>query len=747
MFFALARRWFYLFTPLLILFVDSMPFSVNANPTQFSVTVKADCLGCTLAEQFPFLYSQLHGETGWIARTRQFGKHSVAGLEATVSSTPMQMPQGLKPLEQQAWIAMAQRGQMQLLMPQHYNGSTVIEKGAVRVEVQPIGAQPARAEQQGKTLVYKNAYPNTNSLQVIKQGKSEEFLYLRNSSAPKTFDYRVKVGNGVQVHSQAGSVAFLDSQGQGVRIEKPWLVDSNGQRSESAVHWQILEGGKHLRLVVMPLGLHYPMVVDPSWTTTGSMNMRRGRHTATLLPDGTVLVAGGFNSNNISALNSAELYNPQLGTWSNAGSMAISRVGHTATLLPNGRVLVAGGLNYSSSGSGIILSSAELYDPVLGSWSSTPSMSTVRQFHTATLLPNGKVLVAGGSDSNNTAISSAELYDPSTSTWSSTGSMTMARQSHTATLLPDGKVLVAGGYDPTILSTLSSAELYDPLTSTWSSTGSMTMARQIHTATLLPNGKVLVAGGSGDSADLYSPQNGTWSSTASMSTSRRSHTATLLPNGTVLVAGGFNGNGIILNSTESYDPAAGNWSSTGSMNTPRYSHTATLLPNSALLVAGGVINGSVVAFSAELYSSTPASLSYYSLTACRIVDTRKTASPSLPIGTPVSFVVNAGGSAFNYSSQGGSATGCGIPTDAKAVFFNFVAVNATGSGNLQAWPFGTLIPNASVLNYANLPELDIANGIVLPVCDPLTISCTSDLNVRANQSTAKLVIDVVGYFK
>jgi N-acetylneuraminic acid mutarotase len=547
----------------------------------------------------------------------------------------------------------------------------------------------------------------------------------------------------VKIRSVAGSIAFVDSRGQGIRIERPWLVDSSGKRSESAVHWQILEEGKRLRLIVMPLGLQYPIVLDPSWTTTSSMTMRRGRHTATLLPNGTVLVAGGFMMNNVTALNSAELYNPQLGTWSNTGSMAISRAGHTATLLPNGRVLVAGGLNYNnSSGIGIVLSSAELYDPVSGSWSSIPSMSTAREFHTATLLPNGKVLVAGGSDS--TTLNSAELYDPSTSTWSNTGSMTMAREFHTATLLPNGKVLVAGGSDST---TLNSAELYDPSTSTWSNTGSMTMIRRSHTATLLPNGKVLVAGGSGDSADLYDPQNGTWTSTASMSTSRRSHTATLLPNGTVLVAGGFNGNGIILNSAELYDPVAGTWSNTGSMSTPRYSHTETLLPNGELLVAGGVINGAVVASSAELYSLKPANLSYYPLTACRIVDTRNTTSPNLPVGSPTSFTVNAGGSSGSYSTQGGSTTGCGIPTDAKAIFFNFVAVNPSGSGFFQAWPFGTAIPTASVLNYANASGLNLANGIVLPVCDPSTATCTKDLNVQANQSSIQLVVDAVGYFK
>jgi kumamolisin len=144
---------------------------------------------------------------------------------------------------------------------------------------------------------------------------------------------------------------------------------------------------------------------------------------------------------------------------------------------------------------------------------------------------------------------------------------------------------------------------------------------------------------------------------------------------------------------------------------------------------------------------TAANLRFYPLPSCRIVDTRNTSVPNLPVGTPTAFVVNGGGSTFNYASQGGSAIGCGIPTDAKAVFFNFVAVNVSGSGFFQAWPSGSAIPTASVLNYANVPNLNIANGIVLPICDSTKTTCTKDLSVQANQASMQLVVDVGGYFK
>jgi WD40 repeat protein len=738
----LPRRWFSLLVALLIVLMDLMPLSATPLQTQFEVAVQADCLSCTLAKQFPVLHPQLQGEVEWEIRQQLIGKQTVVGLEATVASSNIHPPMGLKLQEQQAWMAMAMREQMHLFLPPTYNGITVVEQGKVRVEVQPLRVQSAKAERQGKTLVYKNAYSNTDSLQVIKQGQSEEFLYLRNSNSPKVFDYKVKVSQGVKIRSVEGSVAFVDSRGQGVRIERPWLVDSTGKRIETAVHWQILEGGKRLRLVVMPLGLRYPLVVDPSWTTTGSINTARVDHTATLLPNGKVLVTGGRGNGN-NSLASAELYDPQAATWTTTGSMSTAREGHTATLLPNGKVLVTGGLGTSGS-----VSSAEVFDPQTGLWASTSSLNVARAVHTATLLPNGTILVAGGSTDR-----AAEIYDPSTESWTITGSLSVARSVHTATLLPDGTVLVAGGLGYDNGNYLSSSELYNPQTGIWSPAGLLNTARYFHRATLLKNGMVLVNGGANlgaaplggvlNSAELYDPVAGNWTVTAYMSNARAVHTATLLSNGTVLVAGGF-----LTNSTaEIYDPSTGVWSATASMNKARYYHTASLLPNSKVLVTGGTDSDGNYFSNAELYDLTSVSLSYYPLPSCRIVDTRNTASSNLPIGSPVTYTVNQGGATFDYSSQGGSASGCGIPTDAKAVFFNFVAVNAVGSGHLQAWPFGTSIPTASVLNYANAPGLNIANGIVLAVCDPSATTCSKDLNVQANQSTIKLVVDVVGYFK
>jgi N-acetylneuraminic acid mutarotase len=337
-----------------------------------------------------------------------------------------------------------------------------------------------------------------------------------------------------------------------------------------------------------------------AWTATGSTIQPRTDHTATLLGDGRVLVAGGGgsatpDSYSFFTLATAELYDPGSGSWTATGSMTGGRVLHTATLLPDGKVLVAGGADGLTETSVNALASAELYDPSTGSWSATGNMTQARARHTATLLPNGKVLVVGGSGSGSgsDSLASAELYDPVSGTWTATGSLIEARTYHTATLLPDGMVLVAGG-DGSTGPQLGSAELYDPSSGSWTATGNLNgEGRGGHTATLLPDGRVLVLGGTSSrgalaSAELFDVGSGTWTATGNLIDARSYHTATLLLNGRVLVAGGYGtGTGPHLDSAELYDPGNGTWTATVSMNAARASHTATLLPDGKVLVVGG----------------------------------------------------------------------------------------------------------------------------------------------------------------
>jgi large repetitive protein len=219
-------------------------------------------------------------------------------------------------------------------------------------------------------------------------------------------------------------------------------------------------------------------IYDPATGTfspTGSMAVARTIPTATLLADGRVLIAGGGNGSAGVCFASAEVYDPGTGAFSPTGTMTNLRCGHDATVLPDGRVLLTGGATNWVGSTGQL--SAELYDPATGTFSRTGSMADARAIHTATRLLDGRVLIAGGSASPISlarSLLSVELYDPATGTFSPTGPMATARAWHTATRLPDGRVLVTGG-DSVAWDLsgpfLSSAEIYDPATGTFSPAG------------------------------------------------------------------------------------------------------------------------------------------------------------------------------------------------------------------------------------------------------------------------------------
>jgi WD40 repeat protein len=305
---------------------------------------------------------------------------------------------------------------------------------------------------------------------------------------------------------------------------------------------------------VTPGSLSSAEIYDPAtgqWTKTGPMARAHSGHTATLLKDGRVLIVAGCDTHA-----TAEIYDPATGKFSPAAKVAVdSTCASTATLLADGRVLIAGGYGVSSASK-----LAELFDPATGKFTRTGSLHTARGDAQAALLPDSRVLVIGGDQATNTPsevdLDSAEIYDPATGKFSEAGKMETPRTDFSATLLTNGKVLVAGGEDINAAGPafFDSAELYDPATGQFSPTGSMTVGRSNASAvdwgslytSLLADGRALFAGGADlqsaterATAEIYDPATGKFSATTSPPPDKSPYgiPAVTLKDGRVLIPG------------------------------------------------------------------------------------------------------------------------------------------------------------------------------------------------------------------
>jgi hypothetical protein len=342
-----------------------------------------------------------------------------------------------------------------------------------------------------------------------------------------------------------------------------------------------------------------------AWSPVPDLVNIRGTTTVVLLKDGKALAAGGGVGQ--IAIAASEIFDPTAGVWQNTGAMNQARRGHQAVLLGDGKVLVAGGIS-----EGELLASAEVYDPGTGRWTTVAPMNTPRLGSTLTLLANGNVLATGGTSADTAAgagggqtirpDNTAEIYNTQANRWTRTAAaMSTPRFEHTATLLDDGRVLIAGGQGPPISGSsaaLATTEIYDPAVDSFRKSNDMGDARFNHAAVKLPDRTVMVVGGAGGTngdtslatAEVFNPGDGSWTSAGALSGSRTGHVATVFSDGRVLVAGGESvtrGSRRSLASAEIFTLDKREWRSAGNMNCPRSEASAALLGDGSVLVVAG----------------------------------------------------------------------------------------------------------------------------------------------------------------
>lgn len=343
----------------------------------------------------------------------------------------------------------------------------------------------------------------------------------------------------------------------------------------------------------------------------GDLLQGRDMGMAATLPDGRVLVTGGVGLDENgwgTYLATSELFDPETNTFSPTGAMGQGRDGN-AVIVPllDGRVLVAGGISQDATGQNVALASAEVYDPATGAFTPTANdMSSVRFFHAAVRLRDGRVLITGGWGDGQ-RLASADLYDPATNRFTRVGDMTIERNGHTATLLPDGRVLVAGGLT-TDAEIVASAEVFDPATGRFRRTGSLAGPRMMATSSNLADGSPLILGGMDNgewraAGEIYATATRRFSTTAALRWPRADHAQTTLPDGRVLVTGGVGAEEGDWRA-ERYDPAKRRFEAVANLSLGRGRAATALLHDGRVLVAGGVRPWEPPLAYAEVYMPT-----------------------------------------------------------------------------------------------------------------------------------------------
>ncbi|MFO0648203.1 MAG: DUF1566 domain-containing protein [Polyangiales bacterium] len=475
---------------------------------------------------------------------------------------------------------------------------------SVWVTTREYAATSARAEVVRGVVVYAGAVAGGDLLYKLTPTHVDEYLYLRRPPARLVRRARIERGPGVASLRQTSSILEVIDRGGDARLRltPPLARASDGKRRRGTVR---LEGDD----IVMEIdlqGLAAPVLVDPDWSTTGTMTVGHWQDSAWRMRDGRVMVVAGCSLSGCPAsfaqsacgqvLADTETWSEATGTWTAGRPLATARYAFGGAALDGGDYLVAGGC--LTVGCTQTTDAAERYQQSANAWVAAGALTARRSNLAMVTLADGSALAIGGCDTGpcSTAV---DRFDPATNTWTARAPLPSPRGHATATVLADGRVLVAGGCaDTTCATILGSAVLYDPAANTWRSAGTLADARSGHSATALPSGGVLIAGGCGDAmclrtlptTELWSAEatsGGVFRAGATMPGARHDHTATTLATGEILFAGGANGAASSLPTAQVYLPAEDRWAAVEAMHLDRAYHVAMLLDSRNVLLAGG----------------------------------------------------------------------------------------------------------------------------------------------------------------
>jgi len=461
------------------------------------------------------------------------------------------------------------------------------------VEITPRGLAPIAPETRQGALAFVDAAPGMDLVYAPRAGGFEESRVVYGGSDDIHASYTVKLGPGlVDLRARGSALEAIDENGN-VRIGAAPPLAIDARRAKRAASVTVHRDGTVFRVDIAldARGLARPVVLDPVWTLLSAMSTPRRQHTMWTLASGKVLVSGGHFDEDYRKVSTAEEFTPSSNSWASTGNMLHEHSQGLALVLGTKRVLVAG---YSELGYNL---ASEIYDETAKTWSAGASTLDSYLEGAAVAIGGTKALLAGGEWSQ----SSAEIFDL-------TGTSTSAPMPHThlharATLLKDGRVLVAGG------SSSGAVDIFNPTTKVWTAGPSLAGYLQNMTVTTLDDGRVLLAGGTYGGAGgttecyLWDGVASTWTPTGPLGYERSQHVAIKLTNGRVLVIGGVH-EGNFPPDVEMFDPTTAKWSLASRLAYGRIEHAAVLLADGRVLVSGGMTDFGVSS-TAEVFAPLP----------------------------------------------------------------------------------------------------------------------------------------------